>query len=562
MKALVLLAWLITQTNFAVASTDMASNLGEGQATASQANAEAQGDIASEAHGFKNFNALKIKVDEGHKASELSTNQLYEEAKRARKDETYQVIASNQQNRNQHGFKEPDAKVDMKKLALGPEPREIQRYYTKQCQTPGDIYEISCTHNLQVAVTVLPEIKRIDTSCHKDHKKKNWCSTGSHPCDCRREVIDRQRQVIASDHWTSNCDEAAVDQLFDQGFCDLKQEVTGQPETREINDESVHREYWHTTRIYTCGFLNITQNSCFAMDLEGCTEAGLKQCNPSPYASPYAKATEDRSGDNSNQAGVCASYTHTYRCPKDKIQLPNLQLSPDGFCLDCSCLTTNRGSNHNLMQALSKLEMFRQMQEQVSNGKDISIFKGNPQTCTINFGGAFKDCCKAMKGVGIKFKVARQCTADEQALAAANAEGRTVYIGAYTKNKVAGVKTSKARAFCSFPSKIARIFQQEARRQLKIDWGSDLKNPNCRGLSIQELQSLDFNKMDLSELFEELQERAKHASEMMQTTMADKVREIRATPQKLMEQTYRGQLEADAEAAYRGDDDGANVRTY
>jgi len=67
----------------------------------------------------------------------------------------------------------------------------------------------------------------------------------------------------------------------------------------------------------------------------------------------------------------------------------------------------------------------------------------------------------------------------------------------------------KAKGFCCFNSKLARIIHEQGRPQLAGfgpdgNWG-DPKNPNCRGFLPEEFQALDFNKIDLSEYMEDIQ---------------------------------------------------------
>jgi hypothetical protein len=67
----------------------------------------------------------------------------------------------------------------------------------------------------------------------------------------------------------------------------------------------------------------------------------------------------------------------------------------------------------------------------------------------------------------------------------------------------------KARGFCCFNSKLARIIHEQGRPQLagfgpNGGWGEP-KNPNCRGFLPEEFQALDFNKIDLSEYIEDIE---------------------------------------------------------
>jgi len=53
---------------------------------------------------------------------------------------------------------------------------------------------------------------------------------------------------------------------------------------------------------------------------------------------------------------------------------------------------------------------------------------------------------------------------------------------------------------CCFNSMLARIVNEQGRRQLGVAWGSG-QNPDCAGFTIPQLQSLDFAAMDLSEFY-------------------------------------------------------------
>jgi conjugal transfer mating pair stabilization protein TraN len=75
-----------------------------------------------------------------------------------------------------------------------------------------------------------------------------------------------------------------------------------------------------------------------------------------------------------------------------------------------------------------------------------------------------------------------------------------------------------AQTHCIFESKLGRIIQEQGRMQLKAFqdangnpyWGTP-ENPNCRGFTPEEFQSLDFSKMDLSEYFADINTKANAA---------------------------------------------------
>jgi conjugal transfer mating pair stabilization protein TraN len=62
----------------------------------------------------------------------------------------------------------------------------------------------------------------------------------------------------------------------------------------------------------------------------------------------------------------------------------------------------------------------------------------------------------------------------------------------------------KKTNFCCFGSKLARILHEQGRAQLGKGWGS-AKSPDCKALTIDELSRIDFSKLNLSELFADIE---------------------------------------------------------
>ncbi|MBK1621310.1 hypothetical protein CKO42_23415 [Lamprobacter modestohalophilus] len=72
------------------------------------------------------------------------------------------------------------------------------------------------------------------------------------------------------------------------------------------------------------------------------------------------------------------------------------------------------------------------------------------------------------------------------------------YVGSYCDSDILGICIEKQKAFCCFNTPLARIINEQAYPQLGRSWG-DTEHPNCRGLSHQELERLDWSRIDLSE---------------------------------------------------------------
>lgn len=78
------------------------------------------------------------------------------------------------------------------------------------------------------------------------------------------------------------------------------------------------------------------------------------------------------------------------------------------------------------------------------------------------------------------------------------------------------------KTYCCFNSKLARILNEQGRPQIGKGWGSTT-SPNCEGYTTSELQSLDFDKMDLSEFMADittaLQDQGKSTTDITKKVM-------------------------------------------
>lgn len=127
-----------------------------------------------------------------------------------------------------------------------------------------------------------------------------------------------------------------------------------------------------------------------------------------------------------------------------------------------------------------------------------AIFVGTAKECK-KYPLGFRDCC-ADNGWG---EWVKHCPADLQQLQKAKAENRVVYLGHYQKNKL----SARHYTYCIFPTKLAAIVQIQGRGgQLGLSYGT-AKQPNCRGLTPEELERIHFDQLDLSPIQQELMSR-------------------------------------------------------
>lgn len=165
----------------------------------------------------------------------------------------------------------------------------------------------------------------------------------------------------------------------------------------------------------------------------------------------------------------------------------------DGNCVDKSFLT-----NGEMMDSISKLHAFSKMIPQ--GDKSFNLFAGHSDHCSKKI-AEYTNCCSvSQKGWG--GSLGAKCTPNERLLMKKRAKNLCVYVG-QTVNKKANVTTVKKNYFCCFSNMLEKVVQLEGRKQLGLNFGYD-GNPDCRGLTLEEIQRLDFSRIDFSEFINDL----------------------------------------------------------
>ena len=164
------------------------------------------------------------------------------------------------------------------------------------------------------------------------------------------------------------------------------------------------------------------------------------------------------------------------------------------WCVGADCETVRPRANTGFVNATTRLNMAVELGGEEFDRQDMRFFTGQRRACHIKLFG-LANCCKnsgLLIGLG-------NCSASERELAEERNAGNTHYLGRYcSKRTFFGVCVRRSRAWCVFGSKLGRILQQQGRRQLGIGWGS------CRGLTVAEIEGIDFASLDLSEFTQDL----------------------------------------------------------
>lgn len=194
------------------------------------------------------------------------------------------------------------------------------------------------------------------------------------------------------------------------------------------------------------------------------------------------------------------------------------------FCVDGDCYQPNPSQNQNFGKDEAQLAAASGSANSVTqNQKSLRAFSGNSASCSLAPIG-FSNCC-ANKGWGEDIHLA-SCSTEEKRLAKSKQNGYAIYLGKYCAHKILGVCTQHRESYCVFNGLLAKDVQQQGRfSQLGINFG-DTKSPNCSGISVANLQKINFSKIDFSNLQKNLQQQANFPSQSsIQQYIAEKIQQ-------------------------------------
>ncbi|EDI5522809.1 conjugal transfer protein TraN [Salmonella enterica subsp. enterica serovar Enteritidis] len=226
--------------------------------------------------------------------------------------------------------------------------------------------------------------------------------------------------------------------------------------------------------------------------------------------------------------GTCLHEYATYSC-ESKTSGKVMICGGDVFCLDGECDKAQSGKINDFGEAVSQLAALAAAGKDVAalNGIDVRAFTGQAKFCKKAAAG-YSNCCKD-SGWGQDIGLAK-CSSDEKALAKAKTNKLTVSVGEFCSKKVLGVCLEKKRSYCQFDSKLAQIVQQQGRNgQLHISFGSS-KHPDCRGITVDDLQQIKFDQLDFTNFYEDLMNNQKipdsgALTEKVKEQIADQLRQ-------------------------------------
>lgn len=320
--------------------------------------------------------------------------------------------------------------------------------------------------------------------------------------------IPLKQQPVVEESWSNSC--AYLEQLKQQGICQQSKPdiCTSTDKTRVINGIEVTRPCWAKTAYYAC-HAGESDNTCRTTSLDNCEQIG--------------------SVCEKTMSGICVSTKHTYRCQQQACINTTDVVCGDGndYCLDGNCADHSYQSSQDFGKAVASISATN---EAVKSYDLNAIFKGKSLECRDDAAN-FSNCCNE-SGWGQDVGLAH-CSDQEKLLGDSREKELAIKVGRYCSDKVLGICIEHKESFCVFNSKIAKVIQEQGRRgQLHINFG-DAKHPDCRGISPNELQRIDFSRISFTQsIFNDITKKMKTVNESeMQKLIEQHVKRFQDTGQ-------------------------------
>lgn len=365
-----------------------------------------------------------------------------------------------------------------------------------------------------------------------------------HYCNVKKTVTviprDTESRRRAAHTATETTDETRIETddgcagLVAAGNCEtFRNRCLGTTRTPDGETVCLNREY-----TYLCASPLVEGPDCPQLRAEGCHQTGAR-CVMRFREHPEFP---DPAGTD---LGVCLIQENTYDCPKNMSLCRKKSIALDcGGEIRCAsgddCFDTSTEQNTDFPKVASRMAMLADMERCLATTTDgessaegygpievdgmtgatagpidcadasggrVTIFKGKRYRCDLNLAGFIQNCCRKE---GLFSGACPKST--KELRARRDGAGSCHYVGIH-KKKVLGVTLKKRKVYCCFNSRIARVVHEQARGQLiekglwattkNGGWGG-AKNPLCGGMTAEQLQEIDFDAVDFSEVYADL----------------------------------------------------------
>lgn len=182
-------------------------------------------------------------------------------------------------------------------------------------------------------------------------------------------------------------------------------------------------------------------------------------------------------------------------------------------CSDGGCIPVKNEESDDFSEGAVEMGALGSVAQEVKDGQLKSsmpgIFKAKNITCRAVFRSNRVNFCRYDQHI-------LNASQSEKSLHKAQREGRAIVVSGGALFCSKKIKTifgticiQKKQSWCVFQSKLARIVQVEARRQLNMNFGGvwgDVNAANCRGLKPTEISKIDFDSPKMRSALNEIVE--------------------------------------------------------
>lgn len=337
--------------------------------------------------------------------------------------------------------------------------------------------------------------------------------------------------IVVDTNYQCTCQQQELNTCSISNSCTVKSETCTDSAPRNINGVMVNG-CWKSQKIYSCQNGGTTLSDCQQYVNKGCDQIG-SVCT------------------SKDSSGKCLSYSQTYRCEKSPARTEKQTVCVQANCIDGKCYQESSEPDTDFGQAVAMMEATREagVYGEMDASKTLKVFNGEGGTCTVKLlaGHNIMSCCKEVKvnvdqgsnyatdskqtqamgnnpnqpaqqtpgstyqyddlyNDGSKTMKNLQadltfgwleCNEQERDLAVKRGGSLCTHARTWCSNKVPLIGCiEESRSYCCFKSILAKIINREGKKQL------GLSLEDCGGITVDQLQKLDFSKIDMTEFKE------------------------------------------------------------
>lgn len=331
--------------------------------------------------------------------------------------------------------------------------------------------------------------RRSDGTCAREQRIYSCPGNdGSGGCEVKRQdyvcsapVEGHNADQVTITGQTVTVDDSACRRATDGMSCqETSRSCVDGPSTRVIKGITVGPYCWNEEVVYSCMRTGAEMSDCQVP--AGCTF--------------------DRSeclAEDANRR--CTLTEHVYRCTGGGTTGGTAPPTTGtcgqvSACVNGNCVSQTEEENESLEQGLAGFMLAaRSHAEMTINSSTLEIFKGQPLGCT-KWPLGVRNCCS---NDGILVPLIG-CPNAARLLAESIRKKQAHYLGSFcSKKHWTGICVETRKVYCAFGSQMGRMVHETGRPQIGLEWGGP-KSPQCRGFTPEELERLDLENMDVSEL--------------------------------------------------------------